>query len=283
MVNIDVDRRKTFEFVKETFSSCFPDESTTFLLKIFERVQDLFEGRYPGYQHSDTAYHDLTHTGKATVAVARILDGHIKSGHSPVLSCRDFELIVAATLLHDSGFIKQVGDDEGTGGKYTLSHVKRSGKFAAKFLPEFDVTADEIRLIQLAIDCTGVEVKVEDLPFENDKESFLGWVLGTGDMLGQMAAPDYPESLYALYEEFAEAAAYSEITDSWINDYSSAEDLLRQTRRFYEDYVKRMLETHWGGVHKALSHHFSSGENQYFHSIEANLAHIERQVQESDI
>ena len=283
MVNIDVDRKKTFDFVKETFSSCFPDESTTFLFKVFERVQDLFEGRYPGYQHSDTAYHDLTHTGKATVAVARILDGHIKSGNSPVPSCRDFELIVAATLLHDSGFIKQVGDDEGTGGKYTLSHVKRSGKFAAKFLPEFGVTADEIRLVQLAIDCTGMEVKVGELPFENDKESFLGWVLGTGDMLGQMAAPDYPESLYALYEEFAEAAAYSETNDSWIEDYSSAEDLIKKTRDFYESYVKRMLETHWGGVHKALLSHFSSGENHYFQSIEANLAHIERQVQEDKV
>ncbi len=267
MVNIDVDRKKTLDFVKDTFTSSFPDKSTTFLVKIFERVQDLFEGRYPGYQHSDTAYHDLTHTGKATVAVVRILDGHIKSGKSPALSWRDFELIVAATLLHDSGFIKQVGDDEGTGGKYTLSHVKRSEKFAAKFLPEFGVTADEIRLIQLAIDCTGVEVNIDEIPFENDRESFLGWVLGTGDMLGQMAAPDYPESLYALYEEFAEAAVYSDTSDGWINDYSSAEDLLRKTCDFYEGYFKRMLESHRGGVLKALSHHFCSVENLYFQSI----------------
>ncbi len=283
MFDIDIDRKKTLDFVIKTFTSCFPGKSTTFLVKVFERVQDLFEGRYPGYQHSDTAYHDLTHTGKATVAVVRILDGHIKSGKSPALSWRDFELTLAATLLHDSGFIKQIGDDEGTGGKYTLSHVKRSGKFAAKFLPEFDVTADEIRLIQLAIDCTGVEVNLNKLPFENDRERFLGWVLGTGDMLGQMAAPDYPESLYALYEEFAEAAAYSDTIDSWINDYSSAEDLLSKTRGFYEGYVMRMLDTHWGGVHKALSHHFNSGKNLYLQSIEANLDHIERQVQAGDI
>ena len=283
MVDFDVDSNKTLDFVKETFTSSFPDESTTFLGKVFERVKDLFEGRYPGYQHSDTAYHDFTHTCKATVAVARILDGHIKTGNSPALISRDFELIIAATLLHDSGFIKQVGDNEGTGGKYTLSHVKRSGKFAAKFLPEFGSTADEIRLIQLAIDCTGVEVDVDNLPFEDDRERFLGGVLGTADMLGQMAAPDYPESLFALYEEFAEAAAYSNAKDSWITDYSSAEDLRRQTRTFYEGYVKRMLETQWGGVHEALVYHFGNGENHYFQSIEANLDQIEQQTQAGGI
>jgi len=283
MVDMDIKTDETSDFIIKTFASHFSDASTTFLEQAFERIQDLFEGRYPGYLKSDTAYHDFTHTCRASVAVTRILDGHIKSGKAPVLGWRDFELVTAATLLHDSGFIKQSNDTEGTGAKYTLTHVKRSGEFAATFLPEFEVTADEIRLIQLIIDCTGVAVNVDYLPFNNDQERFLGWVLGTGDILGQMAAPDYPKSLHGLYQEFAEAAAYTDAKGSWIEDYSSAEDLMKKTRNFYEGYVQWMLQTQWGGIHEALLNHFGNGTNHYIECIEANIEDIERRVHTAKI
>ncbi len=283
MVEIDIKTDETSDFIIKTFTSHFSDASTSFLEKVFEKIQDLFEGKYPGYQQSDTAYHDFAHTCRATVAVSRILDGHIKSGKIPDLGWRDFELVIAATLLHDSGFIKLSHDATGTGGKYTLTHVKRSGEFAETFLPEFGVTADEIRLIQLIIDCTGVAVNVEYLPFNNDQDRFLGWVLGTSDILGQMAAPDYPESLYGLFQEFAEAAAYSNASGSWIEDYSSAEDLMRKTRNFYEGYVQWMLQTQWGGVHEALLHHFDDGKNHYIECIVANIEAIEQRVDTAKI
>ena len=196
----------------------------------------------------------------------------------PRVGSLDFQLIIVATLLHDSGFIKQIGDNEGTGAKYILTHVERSQKFAANFLPGFGLTVDEIILIQLFIRCTGVKVDVDRVPFYDDRERFFGWVLGTGDILGQMAAPDYPERLSRLYEEFTEAAAYSNTNGSGIEVYHSAEDLMRQTRDFYEGYVKQLLERQWGEVHKALLHHFDDGKNHYFNSIEANLDHIEREV-----
>ena len=283
MVDMDIKTNKTSNFIVKTFASHFPDASTAFLEKVFEKIQDLFEGRYPGYQQSDTAYHDFTHTCRAAVAVSRILDGHIKGGTTPVLAWRDFELVIAATLLHDSGFIKKSDDPTGTGGKYTLTHIKRSEEFAATFLPEFGVTADEIRLIQLVIDCTGVAVNVEYLPFENEQERFLGWVLGTGDILGQMAAPDYPESLHGLFQEFSEAADYSNANGSWIEDYSSAEDLMKKTRSFYEGYVQWMLQTQWGGVHEALLLHFGNGKNHYIECVEANIENIEQRVHPANI
>lgn len=232
MIDVHVESDETLDFVKNTFASHFLGKSTIFLEQAFERIQDLFEGRYPGYQRSDTAYHGFKHTCEATVAVVRILDGHIKSGKLPAVSSRDFELIIAAILLHDTGFIKQVGDSEGTGAKYTLTHVKRSQKVAASFLPEFGLTVDEFTLIQVLINCTGVKVEVDNLPFYNDQERFLGRVLGTGDILGQMAAPDYPERLSKLYKESREAAAYSNPNGSGIEVHHSAEDLMRQTHDF---------------------------------------------------
>lgn len=266
-------------FIQQTFGTHFSAESPDFIDRVVDRVGDLFAGRYPGYQASDTAYHDFTHTCEATVAAVRILDGHLRSGTPPALSHRDFELMVVASLLHDSGFIKEDGDDEGTGAKYTVTHVQRSGQFTAKFLKEFDVTADEIRLVQLAIECTGVMVDVDSLPFKDGRERFMGSVVGSGDMLGQMAAPDYPEKLDGLYREFAEAAHYPGAQGSGINTYESAGDLMKRTRSFYEEHVRGMLDSQWGGVHQVLTHHFPEGQNEYFQSIDTNLERIDRMLQ----
>ena len=266
---------ETAPYVRALFAANFPGRSAAFLDKAIAQTEDLFRGRYPGYQASDSAYHDLSHTLAASVATARLMDGHIKSKEPPVLEARDFELAIAGILLHDSGFIKQVGDTEGTGAKYTLTHVDLSAEFAGKFLPALGVTADEIRVVQLAIHCTGVNVNVSKLDFQNERERFIGCALGTGDILGQMADPDYPRRLPALYREYSEAVAFSGLRKGGIASYTDAVDLMRKSRHFYDDYVKRMLNTQWASVHKALTHHFTGGKNLYLEAVEANLKRID--------
>jgi hypothetical protein len=195
------------------------------------------------------------------------VDGHIKSGKPPTLTARDFELAVAAILLHDCGYIKQIGDNEGTGAKYTLTHVNRSDEFAAKFLPPLGVSADEVRLVQLAINCTGLQVDTSKLEFQDARERFLGCALGTGDMLGQMAGDDYPERLPDLYREFVEAG---------IESYRSASDLMRQTRGFYDGRVQQLLNKEWGRVHEVLPQHFGNGRNLYLEAVDRNLKRIDQ-------
>ena len=257
---------ETLQFVCSLFNDSFPGRSTEFLAAVFNKVCELFAGRFPGYQACDTKFHDLAHTCQATVATLRIFDGQIKSGRPPAVTARDFELAVAAILLHDAGYIKQDGDTEGTGAKYTLIHVKRSAEFAAAFLPPLGVTADEVRLVRLAINCTGIEVDASKLEFWDERERFLGCALGAGDMLGQMAGDDYPERLPELYREFAEAG---------ITTYSSATDLMRQTRTFYEGRVGQLLDEEWGRVHQVLPYHFGNGRNLYLEAVDRNLDRID--------
>jgi len=261
------DPQETLPYVRQLFLESFPGRSPEFLAAVFGRVSDLFAGRYPGYQACDTKFHDVAHTCQATVATLRILDGQRKSGRQPVLAARDFELAHAAILLHDAGYIKQAGDTEGTGAKYTLTHVERSAEFAGTFLAPFGVTDDEIRIVRLAIQCTGVQVDTSRLAFRDERERFLGCALGTGDMLGQMAAANYPEQLPALYREFAEAG---------ITAYRDAADLMRRTRGFYAGDVRKLLNEEWGSVHQVLSCHFGDGRNLYFEAIERNLDRIDQ-------
>lgn len=261
--------QETLQFICNLFQERFPGKSSEFLTVVFNKVCELFAGRYPGYQACDTKFHDLAHTCQAAIATLRILDGQIEGGRLPTISARDFELALAAILLHDTGYIKQAGDNEGTGAKYTLTHVERSAEFAAKFLPSFGVAADEVRWVQVAIQCTGVQVDTSQLEFRDERERFLGYALGAGDMLGQMAATNYPELLPALYLEFAEAG---------MTDYDSAADLMRKTRGFYVGHVRELLDKEWGQVHRVLPDHFGNSRNLYLEAIERNLDRIDQML-----
>jgi hypothetical protein len=250
----------------QVFAGHFSKPASQFLQKVFKETARLFSGDYPGYQACDTPFHDITHTCDATVALARILDGHLKSRQPPLLRARDFELAVAGVLLHDSGYLKAAGDNEGTGAKYTLTHVERSAQFAAAFLPPLGVSPEEVRVVQEAIRCTGIKVDTSRLNFPDERARFIGHALGTGDILGQMASDNYPYRLPELYLEFKEAG---------ITSYASAEDLMRKTRSFYQNHIRSMLESQWGGAHRALQHHFPDGRNHYFDAIVANLDTID--------
>ena len=47
-----------------------------------EAIVALFDGKYPGYQACDAAYHDLEHTLQAYLAAARIFDGLVQENRS---------------------------------------------------------------------------------------------------------------------------------------------------------------------------------------------------------
>jgi hypothetical protein len=267
---------QTLRLVSAIFLAHFPGQSTEFVSAVFPQIQNAFAGRHPAYQPCDTAFHDFAHTCQATMATARIFDGHLKSGSPPALTPRDFELGMAGILLHDIGFLKEAGDDSGTGAKHTFDHVDRGAKFADEFLSSLGVAPDEIRIVQLAIHSTANEVDMSRLAFPSEHDRFIGCALGTGDILGTMAAPDYPERLLGLHREFVEAAAYTLQSERVIARYPTAKDLLRKTRDFYHSYVQRMLDQQWGQVYRALEYHFADGRNHYLQAIEANLDKIDR-------
>lgn len=270
-----VSAAECLELIVGVFQAHFPGRDTGFLRTAFREVQRLFEGHYPGYQACDIAYHDFAHTYVASAAVARILDGHLKSGESPSLAPRDFELAIAGILLHDTGYIKKTGDCGGTGAKYTLTHAGRSVEFAQVLLTQLAATPDEVWTVQSAIRYAGLDDDTE-VPAIAARGRFIGCVVGAGDILGQMAAPDYPERLPSLYNEFREAATAAGLAGTGIGSYQSATDLMGQTRAFYQTYVQRMLTTRWGRVHEALRYHFADGRNQYLDAIAQNLDRIDQ-------
>lgn len=267
-MNFQINGREAIgSFISDLYSQRFPENSPSLLMDVFGEVCDLFEGRFSGYRACDTRFHDFAHTCDATVAAMRIADGYCLSGHAPGIDARSFEMLVVAILLHDSGYIRRDNDTtSGTGAKYTTTHVRRSADFAADFLLRHGFAPNEIRAVELAIYCTGINVNLNRLAFASEKERLIGCILGAGDLLGQMAAPDYPDKLGDLYAEFVEAG---------IEAYASAVDLMQRTRGFYESYVCRMLIEQWSHVDTYLPRHFGVGNNPYHDAIMANIERIE--------
>ena len=260
--------------VQSIYLAAFPEAAGQFVPIVFSWAHDCFVGRHPGYQAIDARYHDLEHTLQGTLCMSRILGGRHQTDSLPRCTRLEFELGLLAILLHDTGYLKRVGDNEGTGAKYTLTHVRRSMDFAAHLLGMHDFTPYEIKAVQNMISCTGVNVDLASVPFQNDLERTVGFALGTGDLLGQMAAGDYVAKLPVLYEEFAEAQRFNVSQSANRIAFTSADDLIRKTPVFWEKYVKPKIERDFQSLHRYLAVPYPHGPNYYIDRIEANLGQI---------
>jgi hypothetical protein len=271
----EIDTRQTSAVelaIHAVYRSMFPAGDSEFVPRVFDWVTACFTGKHRDYQAIDARYHDFEHTLQGALCFSRLLHRRHCVGSTPVVSQRMFELGLTAILLHDTGYLKKKGDDQGTGAKYTLIHVSRSAEFACELLTEKGFTPLEIQSVQNMIRCTGVNVDVSKIPFQSAAERVVAFALGTADLLGQMAARDYVDKLPILYSEFEESAQHNAGRGSATGMFESADDLMGKTPLFWEKYVFPKISNDFEGVYLFLNSPYPKGENTYLQRIETNLA-----------
>jgi hypothetical protein len=247
------------------------------LTTLFADIHALFTGQRPDYAAVDLRYHDLEHTLQAAVCITLLLEGRHAALAEPRLGARHFELALSATLLHDTGYLKLRSDESGTGAKYTYCHVLRSCAFAASFLPALGADDLEIETVLAAINCTGPTREIGHVHFRDPIGRIIGSALGTADYLGQMAAPDYPDELEILFNEFHEADEFVHLPPER-RAFSSAAELIDRTPAFWRDVVKQKLEHDFLGMYRFLARPYPDGENAYLSAVERNIAEISRRT-----
>jgi hypothetical protein len=259
------------DFVTSKYKAVYPGANDAWLRRVFVDFEALFTGKTGSYAPIDLKYHNLRHTLMATVCMAMILEGH----HEAVgtLGPRDFELAIAAVLLHDSGYLKLKGDLEGTGAKYTYCHILRSAAFAASYLPQTGVNEQEVDYVMSAINCTGPNSDISRLRFREPVGRIIGCALATADYLGQLSDPHYPEKLGFLYEEFHESDEYANVPPER-RAFKSAQDLINRTPSFWLKFVKPKLERDFESAFRYLERPIGSGSNGYLDAVAANFAKI---------
>ena len=235
--------------------------------KVFGDILKLFNGNYPGYRRCNTFYHDLSHTLDCLLVTAKLIHGAFLNGID--FNKRDVTLGLISALMHDTGYIQAVDDDTGTGAKYTVCHIQRSIEFMGKYFHDNRFPSEYSPICSNLLRCTGLDVKIADINFQSREHEILGKILGTADLIGQMANEHYLEKLPILYDEFKEGG---------IQDYYDAFDLLEKTPAFWE-IIKERLVLELGQVDLYLrdSLRVLWGINQdlYRQAIERNIERLQ--------
>ena len=211
----------------------------------FHNTVNLYKGNFPGYRACTTYYHDLTHAIDTCLTVARLIHGAHLDGRD--FADRDIVIALTAALLHDAGFIQEQDDTEGTGAKYTSSHVGRSADFLEQYAHEFGLTAEEATKGRVIILYTDLSIDMRKVNAPNEDIALLGGLLGAADLLAQMADRDYLEKLMFLYHEFEEAN---------VGNYKNQVDMLEKTVEFFDVVDERLAPIHQQ-VNRFLHLHFA--------------------------
>ena len=262
-------------FVRQKQAEIYGKGKSRWLDRVYKHVTGMFSGQHPDYAAIDLHYHDFEHTLQATVCLVLILEGRHRARSLPRLKVRQFELAVAAILLHDIGYLHLRSDRSGTGAKYTFIHELRSNAYAASYLPTLGTTEQEVAIVVAAISSTGPKSNIRRIEFSDEIARFIACAVTTADYLAQMAAPDYLEQLPSLHAEFQES--YDFFGTPKAKRYSkSAHDLIRRTPQFWNKLVLPKLKRDFEGVYHFLASPYPLGANPYLDAIEANLAKLKR-------
>ncbi len=230
--------------VNDILSSMFPIFDFELLQKTFSDVVRLFQGGYAGYQECNTRYHDLSHTMDCFLATARLAHGAFLNGIN--FKEQEVALTLISALMHDTGYIQSREDRTGTGAKYTLVHIERSMEFIEKYFFDNGHELEHLPICRNFLKSTDLDIKTQEIPFASREHKILGQIVGTADLLGQMANKHYLERLPILYAEFKEGG---------VSGFADELDLLRKTPSFWE-MCKRRLALELGQVDRYLRDHF---------------------------
>jgi len=263
------------EILDASFARMFPGEELTIRERVLRDVVAMFEGRYLDYQANDVPYHNLEHTLRVLACFSGIVEGRHNAGIEPRLSARQHELGVAAVLFHDTGYMKLRADRGGTGAKYAFTHVLRSCSFASSYLPALGVSFAELDGVLAMIRCTAFTQGSRHFHFQEPIEGIVGCAVATADYLGQMAAPDYPESLAKLFAEIEESDNYAQVPARQ-RRYRSCDELVADTPAFWARFVLPRLESELLGVYRFLAVPYPDGANPYIEAVEENIEKIKR-------
>jgi hypothetical protein len=244
------------------------------LMRAFGDLARLYRGEFPGYHPCDTDYHDIQHVLDVTLAMGRLMDGCVRTANGATIGAPLFALGVVTALFHDCGYIRHLKDTKHHyGAEYTLTHVSRGARFLHEYLPtigmgELAVAASRV------IHFTGYEMPVSRIRVPAPEYRLVGNLLGSADILAQMADRCYLEKCYGrLYPEFVlggvtrrrSADASEEIL------YRSAAELVLKVPSFYEVATRR-LDQDLGAHYVYAERHFGD-QNLYLEEVAKNVEH----------
>jgi hypothetical protein len=264
--------------VSQLLATTWPSIDMRPIQRAFTDFDALFAGRMPGYAGVDTVYHDRQHTLDVTLAMARLLAGYERqsdAGHQLNADRATVGIILA--LFHDVGYLRRSADrDQRNGAEFTRNHVSRGASFLTDYMPQLGLAAWVDVAVQI-IHFTGYERPFDQIATQDPRDRMLGHLLGTADMIAQLADRCYLEKCRdRLYPEFVlGGVALSSAQGARAVKYASGLDLLRQTPAFVAQTRATRLDGQFQGAYRYLEILFD-GRNPYIEAIDRNMTYLEQ-------
>jgi hypothetical protein len=263
--------------VGELFAELYPQSAFDPVCLAFLDFERFFRGLDPDYHGVDTAYHDIQHTLDMTLALARLITGYERSAAiEERLGPDRASLGLITALFHDAGYLRHRTLDRNfeNGAEFTLTHVSRSADFLRAYLPTIGLQ----RYVPVAtqiVHFTGYELSLDSIELDCPKDSTIGHLLGTADLIAQMADRCYLEKCRdRLFAEFVLAGiAIEDGPLGTLVRYRSGKDLLAKTPSFYERSARDRLERSFNGSYRYLEAYFEE-ENPYVIFVKKNLDYL---------
>lgn len=247
--------------------------------RAFEVFSQLYGGKLPGYHRCETLYHDITHALDVTLAAARLMAGHERlHAKGERLGAERLTLGIIVALYHDAGYIRRRHDSQcWHGAQYTAVHVSRGARFLARFLKAEGCDAWTRRAARL-IHFTGYEIPIDKIRLKDPLDRRLGSLIGTADLIAQMADRAYLEKCRDyLFEEFELGGLTRGVNPDGSEHviYRSGNDLLRKTPAFHATMARKRLDEDFAQLHDCIKPLFD-GQNPYVQAINRNMAYLQR-------
>ncbi|MBU1234851.1 MAG: hypothetical protein KKD01_07545 [Proteobacteria bacterium] len=248
-------------------SSIAPSYSQESLRQLHQEIADFFAGDHSEYRPSNTKYHNLGHTYSVVLATTRLFHG---------LSCEErhvseetLKKALYCAYFHDCGLLLRNSENATTGAAYTKEHEERSILFMKRYLQEREFPPSFITDCSFIIQCTNLKVDPDTLAFPSEEIKLAGFVVGSADILAQMADRYYLERLPFLFQEHKEGG---------ITIHNSAVELMQHTTFFYHHVIIDRLERVFFNIAEAMRTHFRErwnlDRNLYMENIDNNIKYI---------
>jgi len=252
-----------------------PDFDTDLLQEVHRDLTAYFTGTHPDFRKNTMPYHNLRHSILVVLASARLFHG-LHCNHVRISAATLFKGLLAA-YFHDSGMLLLESDSVKSGTEYIVGHELRSIDFLTKYAEEKDFGSKMINDCKTIINYTNLQNDPAIFDFHTHEIQIAGQVVGSADILAQMADRYYLECLPLLFIEQQAGG---------ISKHRSAFELIEHTAKFYYNIVLRRLITTFSNTSNALRAHFKDrhtiNRNLYIDNIDNNIVYLRKIIKKCE-
>jgi len=244
-----------------------PSADHLLIREIHKDLTNFFNGSHPFFKKNTLKYHDLRHSRMVVLATIRLFHGlhcnHIHISENVLIKG------LLSAYFHDTGMLLLKEDTVESDAEYIANHEERSILFLKRYATLKNLTQTISADCDTIINYTNISLDPAVFALHSREVQLAGRVVGSADILAQMADRYYLEALPLLYRE---------LKASGTHQYTSVLDLMEQTAKFYHTFVLKRLMITFSNVTHSMQIHFRErhmiDRNLYIENINSNIQYL---------